>query len=292
MTKENLSQTESSLPNITVPLSNEQDITVTRNIGNYVLTLQQRILSVRTQTTIVPENELQNVPEDHILQIEPLPDIKVNAYPIAAPVEATEEEFRTWQEKKVSWETTEFQKRRAILEERARKGLKQVTLKVPIVHTVEACLNQKPLQIYHTLRGPVLGQILSEGDDHAVLYSPCFLDPNIQSGKIHYFPIAFAGHAFTVYYATCMGKSVPQEVEAMGYPHFIERNKAGDYAFHSKAAYHHIDADYDTHTNIISATQGVRTPYFGLIPTSDTSELRLIHHAREQVRLRENKHVS
>ena len=78
-----------------------------------------------------------------------------------------------------------------------------------------------------------------------------------------------------------LGESIPQEAEMRGYPHFINRNRAGDYRFRMRAAYHHIDAGHPDDAQVVIAPGAVRDSLFGLVPTSDTKERKQIAQARK-----------
>lgn len=158
---------------------------------------------------------------------------------------------------------------------------KRVNLWLPVNHTHKVTMDGREVKIYHTLRGPLMGAVIWEDMYKVGLYSPCFIDPNIERGRVHYLPIAFAGYTFTLYRAGCMGEGVPQEAEVYGYPAFVERNRAGDYRFIQRAAYHHIETDVPDDARLISADLGVREASFGLIPTSNTKEGRQVEVARQ-----------
>lgn len=192
---------------------------------------------------------------------------------------AFKEAHDAWEKSKAKWETTQ-----ATLKEKHdefRKDRKKVNVWVNVLFTTKAKMDGKALKIYHTLRGPLMCQVLSEDSVKALVYSPCFLDPNIEKGRVHYLPLAFAGRYFTVYRSTCLGESVPQESEVVGYPHFVENNRKGDYKFRMRAAYHHVDADVPEGSQVVSADLSVREPLFGLVPTSDTRERKQVARARQ-----------
>lgn len=175
------------------------------------------------------------------------------------------------------WEVAKAEYERKVETEPPKK---KVNLWLPVNHTHKVTMDDREIKIFHTLRGPLMGTVLWEDMYKVGLYSPCFIDPNIERGRVHYLPIAFAGYHFTVYRATCMGEAVPQEAEVYGYPMFVERNRAGDYRFVQRAAYHHIEADVPGDAKLISAEAGVREASFGLIPTSNTKEGRQVEVAR------------
>lgn len=175
------------------------------------------------------------------------------------------------------WEVAKGEYERKIAAEPPRK---RVNLWLPVNHTHKVSMDGREVRIFHTLRGPLMGVVMWEDMYKVGLYSPCFVDPNIERGRVHYLPIAFAGYHFTLYRATCMGEAVPQEAEVYGYPTFVERNRAGDYRFVQRAAYHHIEADVPDDAKLISAEAGVREASFGLIPTSNTKESRQVEVAR------------
>jgi len=156
----------------------------------------------------------------------------------------------------------------------------KVNLWVPVTVVKSVKMDGHAVRIFHTPRGPIMGMVTSEDSTRMWLYSPCFLDCNVQRGRVHYLPIAFAGYEF-VLYKTGIGESVPQEAEIEGYPHFVERNRAGDYTFRMKAAYHHIDADYPEDSKLISADMAPRDALLGLLLTTDAREQQMVNQARQ-----------
>lgn len=169
------------------------------------------------------------------------------------------------------------------------KPMLEVNLWVPVRVTLQVLMDGQEVKIFHTLRGPIMALVKSEDIHRAFLYSPCFIDPNIERGRVHYLPIAFAGFEYVLYKGTSIGESTPQEAEVEGYPHFVSRNRAGDYTFRMKAAYHHIDADYPEDAKLISADGEPRDALMGLIATSDTREQKLVDRARQVAAIQEQQ---
>lgn len=158
--------------------------------------------------------------------------------------------------------------------------LQRVTFWEPVTHTLDVKLDGRPLRIFHTLRGPIIGQVLTEDSLKVTLFSPAMIDPNIQIDRIHYLPIAFAGRIFTLYKSTSIGESVPEEAEASGYPMFIKRNADGDYKFRMRAAYHHIEGGFPDAGVVTVGPETVRQTQKGLMPTSSTKEPMMIDRAK------------
>lgn len=184
------------------------------------------------------------------------------------------------EENVLAWQKYREAKARFEAEHADDEPLLSVTAMIPVRINLQVLLDGQEVKIFHTLRGPIMGIVKNEDLNRAYLYSPCFLDPNIERGRVHYLPIAFAGFEFTLY-KTGMGESIPQEAEIEGYPHFVKRNRAGDYVFRMKAAYHHIEADLPDDAQLISAESKPRDALLGLIATSDTREPKLIERTRQ-----------
>lgn len=273
--------TKTSSKNSTKAFSSNR-FTVSRTVAGITLHLEQAVVGSQIQTVNLPEIELAKIPPEAIIKVEALPEPPVPQYPGKEPELEKQEEHAAWLAHKTSWEQQQLKQHEAEKEKQAQLQLKRVTLNVPITRTYKVTMDGHQLMVYHTLRGPVIGKVVGEDSNRVTLFSPCFLDPNITPDKIHYMPMAFAGEFFTLYRSTCLGESVPQETEAMGYPEFIKRNQEGHYQFRSRSAYHHVCTDTSDDIELVSVTQGLRTPYFGLIPTSDTAELYLIEQARRQ----------
>lgn len=243
----------------------------------------------RSETVELAETELENLGEGQLISTEDLPRPTYPAQPPEPPPEAPAKEddavsqehaaavlayseaMVAYEEKKCSWEETEAQK----------PAQKRVNLWVPVNIVHKAKLDGQEVKIFHTLRGPVMGVVLHEDLYKAGVYSPCLIDPNVQTDKIHFFPIAFAGFNFLIY-KQGMGESIPQEAEIRGYAHFINRNRAGDYRFRMRAAYHHIDASVPEDSEVPVVPKAVREPLFGLVPTSNTEEKRQIEKMRQR----------
>lgn len=244
----------------------------------------QEVTGKRSEVRVYTEAEIEKLPKDAIISTEEIAAYEVQEFAGKEPPEVGDESafkqaHEAWEKAKADWDANQIKRRDE--HEKAREGKKQVNVWVDVLFTRIARMDGKSVKIYHTLRGPLMGQVVSEDSVKAMVYSPCFLDPNIERGRVHYLPLAFAGRYFTVYRSTCLGESVPQEAEVMGYPHFVENNRKGDYKFRMRAAYHHIDADMPEGSQVVSADLSVREPLFGLVSTSDTRERKQVARARQ-----------
>ena len=228
-------------------------------------------------------DEIDKIPKEAIISQRELPPAKFEMEEPAHVALAGQEA-----ENEKAWVAYRNEKERFEATHADDKPMLEVNLWVPVKVTLEARMDGQVVKIFHTLRGPVMGLVKSEDMNRAFLYSPCFIDPNIERGRIHYLPIAFAGFEFTLYKGG-MGESTPQESEIEGYPHFVSRNRAGDYTFRMKAAYHHIEADYPEDAKLISADGEPRDALMGLITTSDTREGKLIERGRQVQALQEQQ---
>ncbi len=247
----------------------------------------------------LPDEKVAQIPKQDVINVEAVPfgekefDVKRPA-PETLPEsqeaqaeallvwEAEEENAKLisdWETAKAEWDAKQEEGRK-IFDEKV-KGYKRVTAWMPVTFVLGAKMDGIPLKIFHTLRGPLLAMVVHEDSMKASVFSPCFLDPNIQKGRVHYMPIAFAGRYFTVYRNVCVGESVPQTAEIGGYPDFVKHNREGEYKFRSRSAYHHIDADLPEGAPVKSADLGVREPLFGLIPTTDTREAKEVQRMRQ-----------
>jgi hypothetical protein len=244
-------------------------------VSGHSLVFHQEAISKRSETVTMTAEEfgkLNDMAKAEIIHVE-----DVVPPPFAEAVPTPTDNAEASAKRQHEWEVAKAEYERKIAAEPAKK---KVNLWLPVNHTHKVMMDDRELMIFHTLRGPLMGAVLWEDMYKVGLYSPCFIDPNIERGRVHYLPIAFAGYVFTLYRATCMGEAVPQEAEAYGYPMFVERNRAGDYRFVQRAAYHHIEADVPEDARLISAEVGVREASLGLVPTSDTREGRQVEVAR------------
>lgn len=229
------------------------------------------------------EEELHKIPKRAIISQTPKEPAKFEIDEPSSIVTPGKEEENTEE-----WKAYRKAKERFDAVHADDKPMVTLNLMVPVKVNLQVLMDGQDVKIFHTLRGPVMGLVKSEGVHRAFLYSPCFIDPNIERGRIHYLPIAFAGFEFTLYKGG-MGESVPQEAEIEGYPFFVERNRKGDYTFRMKAAYHHIDADYPEDSKLISADGEPRDALMGLIATSDTREGKLIERGRQVQAMQEQQ---
>lgn len=162
------------------------------------------------------------------------------------------------------------------------EGRKKVNFWEPVLQNVKVVMDGNELRIFHTLRGPVMGKIQRETATDVVLYSPCYIEPNIQAGKVHFLPVAFAGFLFRLFKTHCIGESVPDTEIVQAYPRFIKLNEEGEYKLRTKGAYHHIEADIDPEARVpsIELVPNIREQHEGIMPTSDTREIAAIAQAR------------
>jgi hypothetical protein len=207
-------------------------------VDGHKLVLMQEEISKRSENIVMTVEEFDKLNEQAKGAIITVEDVVPP--PFEAAPQPTEDEVASVRRQK-EWEAAKEAYDREIAAKPAKKKV-CLWLPVRITHRVE--LDGQEVKIYHTLRGPVMGVVLHEDMDRAVLYSPCIVSPEVQKGRVHYLPIAFAGFEMSLSRrGACFGESVPQESEIMGYPRFIEMNRKGDYRFVMRAAYHHIDAN-------------------------------------------------
>lgn len=245
-------------------------------IAGHKVRIVQQIVGRRLDLLRLPEEEVLKIPEANLVEVkDPEPQVFPKKEPpkiaLAGQEAANENAWTRWRAEKAEWE-----QHNAVPE-----GIKEVKVWMPVLHVHEATLDGRKLRIFHTLRGPMIGAVDSEDMHYARLYSPALLDPNIQKGKIHFMPLAFAGLEFTVYKLSCIGISIPQLAEIRGYPHFVENNRQGDYQFRMKAAYHHVEADIPDDARVVSVEAEVRGHQEGVVPTSDTREEQVIRKTRQ-----------
>lgn len=237
--------------------------------------LTQVILGRRGETRILSNEDLAKVPADAIIKVETVtPPEFPKAKPDGAEYKEGDDAFTAavlrWEADKAEWETLHP----------IDDKVKQVSLWAPVFQITKATFDGFEVKIFHTLRGPVMGIVTSEDSQKAFLHSPCFIDPNIERGRVHYLPLAFAGFEFMISRTNCVGESIPQLAELMGYPEFVEANRRGFYQFRMRAAYHHIEADLPEEAPVLSVSADVRAHQEGLLPTSDTREEKAIAKAR------------
>jgi hypothetical protein len=241
---------------------------------DHKIELTERILGKRSSTIDVPEAEVDLIPQHAIISKEPAPPAKFEMEEPSSIVEPGKEE-----ENKKAWKKYRGAKERWEAAHADDKPMIRVNLWLPVKMVEKATMDGYEVRLFHTMRGPIMGMVTSEDSTRAWLLSPCFIDPNIEPGRLHYLPIAFAGYKFMVY-KRGMGESIPQEAEVEGYPYFVKRNKEGDYAFRLKAAYHHIEADLPPDSQLVSTELGPRDALLGLVATSDSREGKFIEKGR------------
>jgi hypothetical protein len=244
-------------------------------IAGHKLTLTKLLIGKRGEVLILSNADLAKVPPANLIKSEPVPpppfpQAELGEFKEGTPQEEIDAAKKAWAEAKDAWEKVHP----------VDENVKRVELWAPVFQLVQATMDGYPLKIFHTLRGPVLGMVTSEDTVKAFLHSPCFIDPNIERGRVHYLPLAFAGFEFILYKATSIGESVPQLAELSGYPEFVEANRRGLYQFRMRAAYHHIEADIPDDAPVLSISRDVRHHEEGLIPTSDTREQAHIQKSR------------
>jgi len=215
----------------------------------------QEEISKRSETVQMTVDEFEKLNEQAKDAIITVSDVIPPPFEAAPP--PTEDEVASTRRQK-EWEAAKNAYDREI---ESKPKQKTVCFWLPVRITHRAELDGREVKIYHTLKGPVMGVVLHEDMDRAVLYSPCLLAPDTQKGRVHYVPIAFAGFEMSLSRrGACFGESIPQEAELMGYPKFIEMNKRGDYRLVMRAAYHHINANLPEDGGLVSADLDMAGP--------------------------------
>jgi len=252
--------------------------------------LQRVLLCKNSQTILLREDQMSNLHKDNIISVsDPRPeDIpKGEEYP-KAPARGDNETDEAFDAKITSWETGKqtWQEKQDAL-----APYKQVGIWVPIYHVTAAKIDGLHFRVYHTVRGPMVGLVLSEDSNRVTLYSPAYVDPNLQVGRIHYLPIAFAGYQI-ILHKPCFGEGVPDQPVCLGYPAFVKQNQKGDYVFRSKGAYHHIETDIAADAATVSIDRGVRSLLEGALVTTDTRQPKEVAQARALKQLQAAKDAS
>jgi hypothetical protein len=239
--------------------------------------MKRALLSKRSETFLTTEDNIAKIKKENIINVsDPEEDeIPKEEYP-AAPVcdedeeaAAFAEKLKTWEEGKAKWE-----------EEQANKPpLKKVTAWAPVYHVTEARVDGMLLKVFHTVRGPMMGLVVSETSNEITLYSPAYVDPNIRKGQVHYLPVAFAGYSITLH-KPCFGESNPDEALVYGYPRFLKANQNGDYIMRQQGAYHHVEADFAEYVKPVVQDVGMRELLRGILVTSDTRQPQEIAQAK------------
>jgi hypothetical protein len=238
-------------------------------------------LAKRSETFLTPEPNVSQIKPELIISVtDPEPnEVPKKEYP-AAPVQGDDEaddiynkKYDTWFKGKEAWEA----------EQEAKEPLKKVAVWAPVYHVVQALVDGKHLKVFHTPRGPVAGLVEHEDSNKVTLYSPALIDPNLQAGKVHYLPVAFAGYRFTIYRSSCVGESVPDQPVVLGYPKYVKANQNGDYIIRTRGAYHHIEADFATYVHPVVKDVGMRDLLSGILITSDVDQPTEIAKAKKVV---------
>jgi hypothetical protein len=240
--------------------------------------LERSLLHKKSICILVPEDQIRLLKKEDIITVSdpqekdlPPPE----EYP-KAPERGDDEDdeafaakTKSWENGKVAWEEAQAKK----------PPLKQVNMWTAIYHVTKATIDGYLFKAFHTVRGPMVGLVLSETSNTVTLYSPAYIDPNIQSGRVHFLPIAFAGYQLTLH-KPCFGESIPDQPVCLGYPAFIKQNQQGDYVLRSKSAYHVVDADIDLEAETVSVDVGVRSLLEGALVTSDGRQPKEISQAK------------
>jgi hypothetical protein len=255
------------------------------DIQGHDFVIMRLLMGKRQEQRILSLEDIARVEKDDIIKDEALtppafPKPEVSQMGELVP-DATEETRVAWQATKdarAQWEAdkAEFEKLHPVPTDQ-----RLITLWMPVFHVTKVTMDGMSLRIFHTARAVFMGAVRNEDSNRVMLYSPCIIDPNIERGRVHFLPIAFAGLDFILYKPTCIGESIPQVAEIVGYPAFVEANRKGDYQFRMRAAYHHVEADVPVDAEVHSVNRDVRSLNAGLIPTSDTTEGPAIAKARQ-----------
>lgn len=231
--------------------------------------MKRALLSKRSETFLTTEANVAKIKKENIISVSDPAEGEVpkEEYP-AAPVrgedeeaEAFAEKLKTWEEGKAKWEEAQANK----------PPLKKVCAWAPVYHVMEAKIDGMLLKVFHTVRGPMMGLVVSETSNEVTLYSPAYIDPNIQKQQVHFLPVAFAGYRITLH-KPCFGQSDPDQPLVLGYPRFIKANQNGDYIMRQQGAYHHIEADFAEYVKPVVQDVGMRELLRGILITSDTRQ--------------------
>ena len=238
-------------------------------VEGVTVTMKRALLSKRSETFLTPDENVAKIKKENLISVSDPEEgeIPKQEYP-AAPVRGDDEEaeafaakLKTWEEGKAKWE-----------EEQANKPpLKKVSVWAPVYHVTEARVDGMRLRVIHTVRGPMVGLVVSETSNEITLYSPAYIDPNIRQGQIHYLPVAFAGYSLTLH-KPCFGESDPDQPVVLGYPRFLKANQAGDYVLRQRGASHHIEADFAEYVKPVVQDVGMRDLLRGILSTSDSRQ--------------------
>jgi len=231
--------------------------------------MKRALLSKRSETFLTTEENITKIKKENLISVgDPAEgEVPKEEFP-AAPVKGEDEEdgayaekMKTWEEGKAKWDEAQA----------AKPPLKKVCVWAPVYHVTEAKIDGMLLKVFHTVRGPMLGLVVSETSNEVTLYSPAYIDPNIQKDQVHFLPVAFAGYTITLH-KPCFGQSNPDQPLVFGYPKFIKANQQGDYILRHQGAYHHIEADFAEYVKPVVKDVGMRELLRGILVTSDTRQ--------------------
>ena len=239
-------------------------------IEGFKVEMKRSELARRSTTILTTEENISKVKKEHIISVtEPLEeDLPAKEEYPAAPLRADDDTDETYTEKMTAWGVA---KDKWDEEQAAKPPLKKLCVWAPIYRIVEARVDGMLLKVFHTLRGPMLGLVVSETSSSVTLYSPAYIDPNIQKGMVHFLPVAFAGYQITLH-KPCTGESSPDQPVVLGYPKFLKANQAGDFVMRTRGAYHHIEADFAEYAHPVVKDVGMRELLQGILVTSDTRQ--------------------
>lgn len=165
---------------------------------------------------LVPEDQVAMIKKEDIIGVADPEEKELppkEEYPKAPErgddedAEAFAAKMKSWEDGKAAWEKEQAEK----------PPLKKVAMWMPIYHVTQAKVDGYLLKVFHTVRGPIVGMVLSETSNEVTLYSPAYIDPNIQAGRVHYLPVAFAGYTLTLH-KPCFGESTPGPARLFGLP--------------------------------------------------------------------------
>lgn len=251
--------------------------------------MKRALLAKRSTTFLTTESNIAKIKRENIISVtDPTEgEVPKEEYP-AAPVRGEDEEAETFAEKMKTWETG---KAKWEEEQAAKPPLKKACVWTPVYHVVEARIDGMLLKVFHTMRGPMIGLVVSETSNEITLYSPAYIDPNIQKGMVHFLPVAFAGYQITLH-KPCFGESSPDQPLVFGYPRFIKANQQGDYIMRSRGAYHHIPADFAEYVYPVVQDVGMRELLRGILITSDTRQPQEIAKAAAMEKMLKQQQVA
>lgn len=120
--------------------------------------------------------------------------------------------------------------------ERTGEVIKTQEVTDAVIKDDDRCEVARPVYLYSTADGPILGIALKNTDDHVVLLDPCIVVYD-GTGRIQLFPIFGVSRTLTVYRTAIRTQQPPAELLLAAYPNFLIQNRMFLYQLRPKVPF-------------------------------------------------------